>query len=236
MGVKSLWLVALLACSSLAAEVKISGPTTARTGDLVVINAKESTGKAFKWLMPPGLATLSCSELEFGFASGTPGVYTFTLIAADTESEGVEQIAVATHTVNVGGVDLNPEEPEPEQPPPDVPTPGLFEALRQLSKNSAAALNDRDTANGLAETIQIKANEIEAMCERGQCPTLDGARRMMVTAIENRLLARAGNSRNVNWADGWRSPVNNALLASNTQTVALYLAAMRAVAVGLSQS
>lgn len=232
MGMKSLWLVALLACSCLGAEAKISGPNTARTGDLVVISAKESTGKAFKWIMPSNIQTLSCSDLEFGFASGTPGVYTFTLIAADTESDG-NQIAVASHTVRVGGaVDPVPEEPgEPEEP-----TPGLFEALRKLSQESAAKLNDKTTATGLAETIRAKADEIERMCEAGQCPTLDGAKRLMVIAIENRLLARSGTSRNVNWADGWRAPINGQLQASNTSTVALYLAAMRAAALGLTQS
>jgi hypothetical protein len=235
MGMKSLWVVALLCTSALGAEAKISGPNTAKTGDLVVISAKESSGKAFKWIMPQDIQTLSCSDLEFGFASGTPGVYTFTLIAADTEGTG-DQIAVASHTVRVGGaVDPAPE-PEPEQPPPDEPTPGLFEALRKLSQESAAKLSDKTTATGLAETIRAKADEIEAMCERGQCPTLDGAKRLMVIAIENRLLARSGVSRNVNWADGWRVGINAELKASNTQTVALYLAAMRAVALGLTQS
>jgi hypothetical protein len=184
--------------------------------------------------MPSNIQTLSCSDLEFGFASGTPGVYTFTLIAADTESDG-NQIAVASHTVRVGGVvEPPPVEPEPEEP--DEPTPGLFEALRKLSQESATRLNDKTTATGLAETIRAKADEIERMCEAGQCPTLDGAKRLMVIAIENRLLARSGVSRNVNWADGWRVGINAELKASNTQTVALYLAAMRAVALGLTQS
>jgi hypothetical protein len=233
MGLRILAIL-LLCGSTFAAEAKISGPNTAKTGDLVVISAKESTGKAFKWIMPSNIQTLSCSDLEFGFASGTPGVYTFTLIAADTESDG-NQIAVASHTVRVGGA-VEPAPEEPEQPPPDEPTPGLFEALRKLSQESATRLNDKTTATGLAETIRAKADEIEAMCERGQCPTLDGAKRLMVVAIENRLLARSGVSRNVNWADGWRVGINAELKASNTQTVALYLAAMRAVALGLTQS
>jgi hypothetical protein len=233
MGLRLLAIL-LLCSSSFAAEAKISGPNTAKTGDLVVISAKESTGKAFKWLMPSNIQTLSCSDLEFGFASGTPGVYTFTLIAADTESDG-NQIAVASHTVRVGGAaEPPPVEPEPEEP--EEPTPGLFEALRKLSQESAARLNDKTTATGLAETIRAKADEIERMCEAGQCPTLDGAKRLMVIAIENRLLARSGVSRNVNWADGWRVGINAELKASNTQTVALYLAAMRAVALGLTQS
>jgi hypothetical protein len=233
---KSLWVVALLCTSVLGAEAKISGPATAKTGDLVVISAKESTGKAFKWLIPQGLATLSCSELEFGFASGTPGVYTFTLIAADTEGDG-DQIAVASHTVRVGGaVTPPPVQPEPEEPDEPTPPPGSFEELRKLSKESAARLNDKAVAMVLSDTIQAKAAEIEAMCEQGKCPTLDGAKRMMVTAIENLLLARSGNSRNVNWADGWRVPINAGLKKANTTTVANYLTAMRAIAVGLSES
>jgi hypothetical protein len=234
MGLR-LFAILLLCGSTFAADAKISGPNTAKIGDLVVISAKESTGKAFKWIMPSNIQTLSCSDLEFGFASGTPGVYTFTLIAADTEGDG-DQIAVASHTVRVGGaVDPTPE-PEPEQPPPDEPTPGLFENLRKLSQESAAKLNDKVTSAGLAQTIRAKADEIESMCERGQCPTLPGAKQLMVASIENRLLSRSGSSRNINWADGWRVPINAALQASNTSTVANYLAAMRAIAAGLSQS
>jgi hypothetical protein len=228
MGMKSLWLVALLACTSFAAEAKISGPNTAKTGDLVVISAKESTGKAFKWVMPQNIQTLSCSDLEFGFASGTPGVYSFTLIAADTD-DTENPIAIATHTVRVGGA----VEPDPEEP---TPPSSDFEGLRKLSKESAARLADSATARGLSATIQAKATEIAAMCQAGQCPTLDGAKRLMVIAIENHLLARSGNSRNVNWADGWRVPINAELKRINTATVNDYLTAMRAIAVGLSES
>ena len=235
MGLR-LFAILLLCGSTFAAEAKISGPNTARTGDLVVISAKESTGKAFKWIMPANIQTLSCSDLEFGFASGTPGVYTFTLIAADTEGDG-DQIAVASHTVRVGGaVTPPPVEPEPEEPEEPTPPPSDLEKLRKLSKESAARLADTTTARGLSATIQAKATEIAAMCDAGQCPTLDGAKRLMVAAIENRLLARTGNSRNVNWADGWRVPINEGLKATNTTTVANYLTAMRAIAVGLSES
>jgi hypothetical protein len=235
MGMRTLWIVALLACSGFAAEAKISGPATAKTGDLVVINASESTGKAFKWVMPEGLATLSCSELEFGFASGTPGVYTFTLVAADTEGDG-DKISVASHTVRVGGVVVVPDpdpKPDPEEP---NPPPSNLDELRELSKESAAKLADSITARGLSEAIQTEASRIAKMCEQGQCPTLDGAKRLMVQSIENRLLMRAGASRNVAWSSGWREPINAALKVNPATTVEAYLAAMRAVAVGLSES
>lgn len=236
MGMKFLWVVALLCTSVLGAEAKISGPNTAKIGDLVVISAKESTGKAFKWVMPSGIQTLSCSDLEFGFASGTPGVYSFTLIAADTD-DAENPIAIATHTVRVGGPATPPPvDPDPEEPDEPTPPPSDLEKLRQLSKESAATLNDKAVAMVLSDTIQAKAREIEAMCERGMCPTLDGAKRMMVVSIENLLLARSGNSRNVDWANGWRVPINAALKEINTTTVANYLAAMRAIAVGLSES
>ena len=233
MGLKSLWVVALLCTSLFGAEAKISGPSTANVGDLVVISAKDSVGKAFRWVMPERIQTLSCSDLEFGFASGTPGVYSFTLIAADTD-DTEQPIAIATHTVRVGGAVV----PPPVIPDPDEPTPppSDLEELRKLSKESAARLADSATARGLSTTIQSKASEIAAMCQAGQCPTLDGAKRLMVIAIENHLLARSGNSRNVNWADGWRVPINDALKALNTSTVDAYLTAMRAIAVGLSES
>lgn len=232
MGLRSLLIVALFALSSFGAEAKISGPSEAQPGDLVVISGKQSTGKAFQWVMPAGMQTLSCSELEFGFAVGESGVYSFTLIAADTDDLQTP-IAIATHTVRIGEVAEPVPDPEPDRP---TPPPSNLEELRILSKESAAKLADQTTARGLSDTIQSKASEIAAMCENGQCPTLDGAKRLMVIAIENRLLARTGLSRNVNWADGWRVPINAGLRRLDTQTVAAYLTAMRAVAVGLSES
>jgi hypothetical protein len=229
MGLRLLALVALLCSSVVGAEAKISGPTSARTGDLVVISAKESTGKAFKWVMPSGIQTLACSDLEFGFASGTPGVYEFTLIAADTDDE-VQPIAIASHTVRIGGT-VTPPPVEPEEP--EQPTPGDFDSLRKISKESAAKLGDKATATGLASAIQAKAAEIDGMCERGQCPTLDGAKRMMVTAIENHLLSRPNSG---GWGPTWRVPINEAVIGKNITTVASYLSAMRAIAVGLSES
>lgn len=233
MGVRALWIVALLACNAFCAEAKISGPTEAKTGDLVVISAKESAGVAFKWIMPEGIQTLSCGELEFGFASGTPGVYTFTLIAADT-ADTEKPIDVATHVVKVTGTGVEPD-PIPD---PDEPTqpPSDFEKLRILSKESAEKLADSTTAKALAAAIQGESTRITKLCEQNQCPTLDGAKRLMVLVIESQLLARTGSSRAVNWQDGWRVPINAALKSINTSTVENYLTAMRAVAVGLSES
>lgn len=226
-------LLILLSPSLYAAKAVIESPEKAKPGDLVVLNASASEGAAFKWIIPPGLQTLSCSELELGFASGTPGSYTFTLIAADT-SEGAEApIDYATHTVVVGV----PVLPPPVDPvDPDKPTPGQYEQLRKLSLSAASKLGDPTTAKGLAETITATVAEIAAMCEQGQCPEITRAKQMMILAVENRLLAREGESRNANWLDGWRKPINDGLVAANTSTVPEYLSAMLAVAAGLSES
>lgn len=229
--IRAAFLVTILASGVLATEANISGPTEGKPGDLVVISAKASTGKAFKWVMPENIQTLSCSDLEFGFATGTPGTYTFTLIAADTD-DSEKPIDVATHVIVIAGTDLIPD-PDPDKP---VPTPGDYDSLRVVSRDSASALSDTVTAKGLAETIRAQASEIERLCVQNRCPTLDGAKRMMVAAIESRLLMRTGDSRNVNWADGWRVPVNRSLIAASTNTVENYLRAMKAVATGLAES
>jgi hypothetical protein len=229
-----LWLA--IASQCIGANAVINGPTTAIPGDLVVLNATESEGAAFRWIMPQGIQTLACSDLEIGFASGRPGIYSFTLIAADT-AEGVTQpIDYVTHTVTIG----TPSTPDPGQPPaPEQPGPPLppikYEQVRTIARDAAKPLNDVTTAKGLSTTIATKCNEFAAACEQMRCPTLPSAKAAMVAAIENRLLARTGSSRAAAW-DTWRRAVNDAINATPTITIQEYIAIMRAVSQGLAES
>jgi hypothetical protein len=227
--IRSILFGLLIATHCFGAKAVIDGPTTAQPGDLVVLNATASEGAAFRWIIPERLQTLSCSELELGFASGRPGSYTFMLIAADTADGQGDPIDYVTHTVTIGEAGTQPD-PEPIPQPPSN-----YAQLQQLAKEKAALLDDGLTSRGLAQTIGTKCTEIERLCEQGQCPTLLGAKTSMVTAIENRLLARTGNSRNAPW-DGWRTQINLAIGRLNLTTVEQYVAAMKAVAKGLSES
>lgn len=234
----SIWLA--LATVALG-EVKavIDGPTTGNAGDLVVLDGSKSVGDGWKWLLPEGLQTLSCGANDtpgqVAFAVGKPGKYTFALILADKEAS----IDYVSHTVTIGGTLPGPEpdptpDPEPDPQPEPTPVPEL-ERLERLSTESAARLADAVTARGLAEAIMSVERQIEAMCAAGQCPGLSAAKAMMVGAIERRLLARTGSSRNANWVDGWRIPIDARIKSLNPQDVPTYRAMMRAVAAGLTK-
>lgn len=125
------------------------------------------------------------------------------------------------------------KDPVPEDPEDPTPPPGDLQDLLRISKEAAAAVNDPTTAAGLAASIRAAVTAIDDQCARGTCPGLAQAKASVVQAIEQRLLMRQGASRNADWVNGWRVPVNLALQALNTSTVPSYLAAMRAVATGL---
>jgi hypothetical protein len=237
-------LVALLAVPSRAdVRAVIDGPATGNPGDLIVLSGVNSVGDGHLWIIPEGLQTLACGNAgpgQLAFASGRAGSYTFGLIVADKEAA----IDYVTHTVKIGGSLPQPPPTEPDQPDlpipdPDepgqpTPVPGL-EQIEKLSRESAARLADATTAKSIAEGIFEVERQIEIMCSRGQCPGLATAKQMMVATIEGRLLGRRGDSRNVNWLDGWRKPINEAINRLNAVDVPSYRAIMRAVAVGLSQ-
>ena len=123
-----------------------------------------------------------------------------------------------------------PDDPDPE------PTPGEFAELVKLSQRLAERLKDADTAEALAAAIRSTADALDAQCERGQCPGAASVKSSMVAAIEQTLLMRRGPSQRVNWLDGWRRPINDALIAEQLTTVPRYVAAMRAVALGLASA
>ena len=225
-----LWLMLVAVCYGQPKAV-IDGPTVGATGDLVVLDGSQSVGDGHKWVMPAGLQTLGCDVAtgvgQIAFASGRPGVYVFTLIVADKTAE----IDYVSHTVTIGG--SGPVDP-PD--PPDVPTPVPdLKKLEDLSYESASRLADAATAKGLADSILAVDAQIEAMCVAGQCPGLAQAQAMMVNGIENRLLARKGASRNVDWLNGWRKPSNVELAKLTAVDLPKYRSAMRAVAAGLSR-
>lgn len=236
------WLAIVLSLSFgpwAIAEVSavIDGPTEGRTGDLVVLSGEQSVGDGYRWIPPPGLQTLECqgAARQIAFASGRSGQFTFTLVLADTEAN----IAYATHTVAISSSGEQPApgpDPDPGPEPDPEPEPGNYEGIRRLSMESAEALADRATAQSLSAAIRAADEAMEQLCRTGQCPGLAAAKQMMVAAIERSLLLRAGNSRRVNWLDGWRRPLNEALGQLPLDTVPAYRAAMRAAALGLSQA
>jgi hypothetical protein len=224
-----------LLCSLASGQVNavINGPTEARVGDLVVLSGRDSIGDNAKWVEPTKIQTLLCGDgKDLAFATGTPGTYLFTLIVADKAAD----IDYATHTVIVrGGPIVEPPVPDPTPDPKPTPAPPALEQLVAVSKAGADRVNDAPTRAALAQTIRSVCDSIDHECREGRCITVQAAKELMVTAIDLRLLGRTGASRDADWERGWRVPVNAQLKLTSAADTPTYVAAMRAVALGLSR-
>lgn len=237
--VRPLLLVALLVSPLFAtATAVIDGPNEARVGDLVVLSGGNSKGDGFRWILPERIQAITCNDgLDLAFATGTPGTYQFILIAADKEAS----ISYVAHDVVVSGslpTEPGPDpppkpEPDPDKPDDPTPPPEQFESLRKLSELAAKDLNDPATARSLAAAMRAADAKLDAMCDAGRCPGLVQAKEMMVLAIQESLARREGRSRQVNWLDGWRTIVSDAIKKINPPDVPTYQLCMRAAATGL---
>ena len=213
---------------------KIVGPTQAPAGELVVLSSTGSTGDNLKWVKPEGLQTLQvgCSLLDTQvvFATTKPGAYKFMLIVADKEA----RIDFVEHTVTIGGsVKPPPVDPgDPIKPPPTDPSPTKWTSLQNASKASADRLNDSGTRSKLKAAIAAVALDIGGRCEVGQCPTVEAAKDQVKKAIEQTLLARTGQSAQLDWTQ-WRKANQAELDRLGIVDCKDYLAAVRAIGSGL---
>lgn len=217
---RSLLLVLFLSFPCFA-DVKaiIEGPTKANTGDLVVLTTKGSVGDNFVWIMPETLQVLTCdADQQIGFASGRPGVFKFTLIAADKEAS----IDYITHTVTIGSP---PEEPGH---PPVTPAPDLSK-ITEVSKNTAPS--DPEIAKKIKEYVEQTVTNIDAMCSIGNCPPLTTAQATYQRAIGNALGTRPRGDQ-TDWIT-WRKAVEAVILEYEIETVEQLKYVMQAVIKGL---
>lgn len=223
----------LLLCSSCFAQptAVIEGPSQALAGDLVILSWGTSTGEAFKLIAPDSLKgkiLYNTTDKQLGFSTRENGSYSFIMVAVSKELE----IAHTIKTVQIGGF-IPPPGPPPTDPPPVPVPPGTWDALKGLSRTSAAAINDPPTAQALATAINSVLPQIAA------APSLQEAHSLSTFTVESVLMARTGNSLKKDWLNGWRKPISQALLEAETQgrisTPALFADAMYAAAAGLVQ-
>jgi hypothetical protein len=186
-------------------QAVIDAPSTVNVGDLVIIDGGKSIGDNHLWVVDErakGRFLEIPADRRIVFAIGTPGKYSFQLIVADT-SAGISQ---AIHFVDVGGVTLPPTDPppivspptpNPPQPPkPPLPTNEVAEA----SRRGVVALADPATANALRAALESIV--------RNPPTTIDRQRSAVQDAIAGVLLSRQGISREKDWLNEWRIPVN----------------------------
>jgi hypothetical protein len=222
------WFLLSVACFA-QVEAVIDAPSKALPGELVVLNSSKSKGDNHKWITPEGISTAQagCTAIDSQVFFATPraGSYTFYLIVSDKTAA----IDYAKHTVVIGD-SISPK-PDPDVPPSN---PGEFTKLVELSRVNSLSLNDSATRAALVPALNKIVSDIRAMCDRNECPTLQGAQSAFVHSIESVLLARPrGPSRDANWEEVWRIPNARFINDAKLQTVSKYLEACDAITKGL---
>lgn len=159
------------------AEAKVEAPLTAKAGDLVVLNATQSTGDHFLWLLDADIVVQdekgqprwqldapktflpTDGDKKCVFASGDVGIYTFTLVVSDKDGQSHFK-----HKLVIGDP-LNPPVVPPTTPPttppdkPPAPAPGYGlknEVRAWLTPLSADARQDIPAVVGAIDAIVLK--------------------------------------------------------------------------------
>jgi len=177
----------------------IKAPEKANMGDLVILDSSESIGDNRLWVVDPKAeGRYLVIDERIVFAIGTPGVYTFQLIVADTNAA----IAQVRHNVQIGTPPTSPNPPPTSPVPPTEPNPPTQpnpppEANRTIFKAVRAATNYMDdpaTAEQMRQALLSLPEKTPASVQE---------------AIGNVLLKRKDQDKN--WLTFWRVPVNSAI-------------------------
>jgi hypothetical protein len=116
------WIVLAAACvcgqapgNTHGAKAVIHGPDTVEPGDLLVLDATESQGDCFHWLLVNSHKSFLAVEdgRKLAFAAGTAQEYIFVLVVGVCAEGGSLSVDMAEHRVRVGG--------EPTPPDPNLP-------------------------------------------------------------------------------------------------------------------
>ena len=116
----ALWVLTFAAvlapdCLAFAQEAKavIDGPKQVLPGDLIVLDASRSQGRAFHWVLNSKKTFLTFENgRKLVFATGTPQEYVFVLIVGDSDGREKVSVDIAEHRVTVGSL---------PGPSPDLP-------------------------------------------------------------------------------------------------------------------
>ena len=200
----------LLLTSCVFADVKavITGPETGNPGDLVVLRNTDAIGDNFKWITPKGIQTLECSG-ALAFATGTPGTYSFLLVAADKEAA----IDVATHTVVIG-------KPTTPDPPPPTPATDFAKISKDLAPDEPA-IAAKIVENIKATTEFLQNNQL----------SVQQAAALYQTNIGNALALRPRGSQ-ADWLT-WRKALEKEFQNTSIKDLDVLISAYNEIAKGL---
>lgn len=155
----------------------ITGPTGGQPGDLLILDASESSAKHFEWAVVPTLSRdrLTIMPIEDGkkcILVSVPGQYTV-ILAVSTDAG----VIMKKHVVTVSdypGPGPNPgPEPKPPEPPRPQPDPEFPDGKYDLAEKSykwAKEVGDPGTAQSLANNFdsvsaQISAGALKSMLD-----------------------------------------------------------------------
>ena len=105
---------------------------------------------------------------------------------------------------------------------------GDFSELAKLSSTLAMQLDDPDTQRAIGRELRSRLDKLGA-------GSLDGAFAMVQAGVETALSARKGDSRYVDWLNGWRRPIQKQLESFEIDSVEQYQLAMTEVVNGLAE-
>lgn len=183
--------------STVYAEVKavIKAPLEVNIGDLVILDSSESIGANQLWVIDPRAAGRYLElDNRVVFAIGTPGIYSFQLIVADTDAS-IDQVK---HEVKVGNVSAPPIPPTDPAPPTDPPTdpvpPPANKSVLKAVQAATKFIDDPTTATALRNALLSLPEKTPATVQE---------------AISNVFLNRKDQSKD--WLNLWRIPVNSAI-------------------------
>lgn len=154
----AVWL--LLAASALGQMPRaiVTGPKEAASGDLVILDASQSTGQKFLWKMLETDKSFlpTDNNLRCVFAAGVDKERTFhfVLIAAGTNPNGSPEVDIATHdlTMRPRGQVIIPDAPMPDPTPSPV-------TEKQVVRGWILHENDSDTYQFQKLVQAIRSNK-----------------------------------------------------------------------------
>jgi hypothetical protein len=124
-----LWSAMAQAAMSQQPKSVITGPKEAPTGELVILDASQSQGLGYLWILVDSEKSFLPVDngLKCVFSTGTPGQYIFVLVVSGTNSNGGPAVATAKHVLKVTGNNPPPPVVKPDTPsdptkPSDPPT------------------------------------------------------------------------------------------------------------------
>lgn len=183
-------------------NVLIIGPESVSPGTLVKLDASQTTGDTFNWMLAGGnseLYSVSDDGKKVYFASPSPGTYSFLLAVAKANGDKPPLLVMAEHKIVIQGTSPKPVDPNVNPAPPTPVDPldagkyGLARYVRDLVRGAIPS-EKRGLASAFSANYALVASSVRNKTTTGFSAAIADA------TSKNR--ASAGDAIAV-----WRDPV-----------------------------